>query len=137
MVGRMPWQDEREGRPFGANVGGERLLSLSRQIKTFTERVEDEDAIAEMHQMVQETENIVFLGFAFHPDNMELIRPGFPRNAKRVFATAKGISKNDCVIVERDILDHFKPENSNVIVDLRADLTCHGLFDEFRRSLTS
>ena len=136
MVGRMQWQGELDGIPFGTNIGGSRLLSLAGQIKTFTQRVEDKAAITEIHQVVQEAEVVVFLGFSFHPQNMELIKPTPRGTAKRVFATAKGISKSDCAIVEKQILDLFDTKLQNIQIDLRNDLLCHGLFDEYRRNLS-
>ncbi len=136
MVGRMQWQGELNGIPFGTNIGGSRLLSLAGQIKTFTQRVEDKAAITEIHQVVQEAEVVVFLGFSFHPQNMELIKPTPRGTAKRVFATAKGISKSDCAIVEKQILDLFDTKQQNIRIDLRNDLLCHGLFDEYRRNLS-
>ena len=45
MVGRLPWQGEGVSTPFGADVSGSDLLSLAEQIKTYTERIEDEEAI--------------------------------------------------------------------------------------------
>ena len=107
-------------------------MSLSEQIKTYTERVEDVVAITELRQVVQEAEIIVFLGFAFHQQNMRLIKPTTRGNAKRVFATARGISNSDCAIVSNQILDLFgtRPQ-----VELRDNLSCFGLFDEYRRSL--
>jgi len=133
MVGHMQWQSEKVSTPFGANVSGRKLLSLAEQIKTYTERVEDEAATTEMHQVVQDAEIVVFLGFAFHQQNMGLIKPTAKCNAKRVFATARNISKSDCAIVANQIsiLLGMKPQ-----LDLRDDLSCFGLFNEFRRSLS-
>ncbi len=132
MVGRMQWQGEGGSTAFGADVSGRNLLSLAEQIKTYTERATDEAAMTEIRRAVLEAEIIVFLGFAFHQQNMRLIDPDIQGNAKRVFATARGISDSDCDIVRKQILDLFgtKPQ-----VYLRRDLSCFGLFDEFRRSL--
>lgn len=133
MVGRMPWQGEGASTAFGANVSGRNLLSLAEQIKTYTERVEDHAAMTEIRREVLEAEIIVFLGFAFHPQNMRLIYPDIPGNATRVFATARGISQGDSVIVTKQILDLFgsKPQ-----IHLKHNLPCSGLFDEYRRSLS-
>ncbi|MCH9012181.1 MAG: hypothetical protein IIA68_03840 [Proteobacteria bacterium] len=133
MVGRMQWQGEAVGTAFGADVGGRNLLSLAGEIKTYTERIEDEEAITEMRQVVQEAETIVFLGFAFHQQNMRLIKPAPQGNAKRIFATAKGISQGDSALVTKQIKNLF---GTNPRVYLRHDLFCFGLFDEFRRSLS-
>ena len=133
MVGRLPWQGGRVSTPFGADVSGRDLLSLAEQIKTYTERIEDEEAITEMRQLVQKAKVIVFLGFAFHQQNMRLIKPDQKSKAKRVFATARGISSGDTAIVEKQIKDLL---GTATPVILRHDLFCVGLFDEFRRSLS-
>ena len=133
MVGRLPWQGEGVSTPFGADVSGSDLLSLAEQIKTYTERIEDEEAITEMRQLVQKAKIIVFLGFAFHHQNMRLIKPDQKSKAKRVFATARGISSGDTAIVEKQIKDLL---GTATPVILRHDLFCVGLFDEFRRSLS-
>ena len=75
----------------------------------------------------------MFLGFGFHPQNMTLINPGIQGNAKRIFATAKGISDSDSPIIEKQIKDlvDTKPQ-----VNLRRDLICADLFNQFRRSLS-
>ena len=133
MVGRMQWQGEGVSTAFGADVSGRNLLSLAEQIKTYTERAADDAAMTEIRREVLEAEIIVFLGFAFHQQNMRLIDPDIQGNAKRVFATARGISQGDSAIVTKQILDLFgsKPQ-----VHLKHNLSCFDLFDEFRRSLS-
>jgi hypothetical protein len=91
-VGLLPWQTgPGEGVPFGGIEYSPKLLPISRQIKTFTERVEDDAALTVIRNEVAEAEVVVFLGFAFLEENMKLISPGHPTKAKRVFATAHGI----------------------------------------------
>ena len=134
IVGHLPWQTGDDGTPFGSsNHGGKLLLSLARQIKTFTERIEEEATITAIRQLVQNAEIVVFLGFAFHPQNMELIKPSQPTDAKRIFATALGISHSDCEIITNQIFDLC---GKRPHVDLRNNLTCHGLFGEYWRSLS-
>ena len=90
--------------------------------------------MTEIRREVLEAEIIVFLGFAFHQQNMRLIDPDIKGNAKRVFATASGISQGDSPIVTKQILDFLRTKPH---VHLRHDLKCFGLFNEFWRSLSS
>lgn len=136
IVGYLPWQADEAAIPFGSSNYESDLLSLARQIKTFTERIEDETAITAMRRLMQDAETIVFLGFAFHQQNMELMKPIEHNNAIRVFATAKGISDSDCIIIRGQICQFFDKMPHNIKVNLRNGLTCHGIFEEYRRSLS-
>ncbi len=137
VVGQLPWQvNNRGGVSFGSGNSGSVLLSLSGQIKTFTERIEDETSIAAIRELVQDAETVVFLGFAFHRQNMELIKPSKPSNPKHVFATAKGISNHDCTVVKTQISDLFEKKRDNIPIYLNNKLECHDLFGEYWRSLS-
>ena len=136
VVGHLPWQAGQDRTPFGSTDHGDRLLSLAQQIKTFKEREEDEKSISAIRKLVADSETIVFLGFAFHKRNMELITPNQPCNAKRVFATAKGISGSDSVVIKKKI-DEFFGMKPGFEVNLQNRLDCHRLFNEYWRSLSS
>ena len=133
IVGHLPWQAAEDDTPFGDNCSSSELLSIAGQIKTYAERIEDEATLTAIRQAVQDAEIVVFLGFAFHQQNMELIKPEQPTNAKRIFATAWDISDSDCLIITNQIFDICR---AGPQVDLRNDLTCHGLFKEYWRSLS-
>lgn len=134
VVGNLPWQATKGATPYGSKAGGGKLLSLARQIKTFTERVEEEIELAEMRQRVQEAHTIVFLGFAFHEQNMELLKPENPTIATRVFATGLGISDSGCKVVTNQTFVLLGNTSKKAHIDIRNRLTCHGLFNEFQRS---
>jgi hypothetical protein len=134
-VGYLPWQNGDNVVPFGDQKSGPDLLSRSTEIKTYTERVKDKATVDSMHKLVQDAENVVFLGFAFHPQNMELIKPDGPTEVKRVFATAKGKSHSDCEIVKERIGELFAKPVSKFRLDLNNNLTCSALFDEYSQSL--
>ena len=131
-TGRILWTGNAVS--YGFRTTGADLLSLSTQIKTFTERVGDQSTVDSMHQLVQTAEKVVFLGFAFHQQNMELIRPDGGTEVKCVFATAKGISDSDLVIVTQQIEVLFNDPKLRKHTLLKS-LTCSGFFDEYWRSL--
>jgi hypothetical protein len=130
LVGSLPWQG-----PASVEFGGRmnvQLLDIANEIRTFTERMEDNDALGVIRHQVQEAHTIVFLGFAFHPLNMKLLAPGKRSNVKKIFGTAKGISNADSIVVARAITNALQVDQHAVI---RNDLTSAGLFDEYWRSL--
>ena len=136
QVGYLPWQENGANTAFGGGDYGNQLLSHARQIKTFTERVEDKETLKEMRQLVQESETIVFLGFAFHRQNMMLIKPENPTRAKQVFATAKGISDSDSDVVRKSVYDLLEKKSKDTKLEFRNKLTCYGLFNEYWRNFS-
>lgn len=75
-LGRLPPSPSGSGPsyvPFGAAIGSVRLREVSCRLKTFTERVEDDTLVDAIHDTVREAKNLVFLGFGFHAQNMQLL----------------------------------------------------------------
>ena len=136
FVGYLPWQTDTGSIPFGSAIQGAGLLAHAGKIITYYERIEDETAITNLHRLLIDAETIVFLGFAFHNQNMNLMETSAPNNLKRVFATAIGISSNDLDIIEQKIMGVFGKEHGHLRVDLRQGLTCYQLFDEYSRTLS-
>lgn len=136
VIGELPWESP-NGIAFGGTDGYEPILEMSSEIKTFSEQIEDTRHLNEIRNEIYEAETLVFLGFAFHPQNMALLSPGKQSRAGRAFATAVGMSDTDRAIVRRDIARMLnKPEISNMI-EVRNDRTCTQLFDEYFRSLSA
>lgn len=136
-VGCLPWQEGTTRIAFGGHNHdcGDKLLAVSAQLKTFTERIEDEAALQAMRRCVQEAETIVFLGFAYHPMNLALIAPDEPSSAQRIFGTAKGMSDSDTKAITADLPTWLKRKSQHVEIELRNQLTCSELFTEFWRSI--
>ncbi|MDA0780895.1 MAG: hypothetical protein O2970_00120 [Proteobacteria bacterium] len=134
-VGKLPWQESntKQQVPFGAERSD--ILNLSEQIKTFNERTHEIENISEIQSVVQEAEIIVFLGFAFHRQNLELIKPDNKCNAKKIFATAYGISKSDCEVIHNELYEALQLKETRI--EFRNDLKCGALFNEYWRSLTA
>ena len=77
----------------------------------------------------------MFLGFAFHELNMELLSPGVRSNATRYVGTAMGISDADVETINAaDIRGMFRTPSALLRVNNK--LTCHALFEEYWRSLS-
>jgi hypothetical protein len=83
-------------------------------------------------------ETVVFLGFAFHPQNMQLLSTEGDTRIQHVYATAKGISASDVIVIERLIrtmLGSHSPKVSTKNVHI-VNASCNDLFREYWRSLT-
>ena len=122
---------------FGADSRG-RCLSLSAGIKTFSERVVDDALLAQIRSALREADTVVFLGFAFHPQNLELIRPGDCETRKAILGTRLGMSSADMVSVESQLITMFRvePHGWNPTVEL-IDLKCGTFLSQYRRTLSA
>lgn len=121
---------------FGGEPDSAQLLSLASGIKTFTESVHPgESEIVKVRSNIELAERLVFLGFAFHELNMEILRPlKFSRldfDDLKCFATVLDVSESDQKEITRQISSLYQ---TDVTVNL-ANVTCTKLFSEFRRGL--
>lgn len=149
-VGSLPWMEDND-KPqtdFGDNERMD-LLSIAGNIKTFSEQMDDEMVLNSLRTHVAEAETLVFLGFAFHRQNLELIRPPEPAFTKRIFATVMGVSDSDQDHIKSDLVATLQIESDdegNVLQMYRPDDTdaevvffngnCNDLFRNYWRSLS-
>lgn len=72
QVGYLDWQ--RKGTRVGVGAKGYGDLDgLSQEIKTFNEQISDEVLLKGIHDAINNAGRIVFLGFHFHKQNMDLL----------------------------------------------------------------
>lgn len=142
QVGRLPWQTS--NLPSMAFGSGEKyhLYEISNSILTFSEQVEDEDALTTLRGAVSDATQIIFLGFAFHPSNMQLLRPERKTDTSRVVATAYGISASDCTIIQDELKNVCFVDNAaktekigKFVIDSSAK--CSELFQRYRKTIVS
>jgi hypothetical protein len=127
---------------------------LSSAIKTYTERIEEASVIENMHAAIRAARCVVFPGFAYHKQNMELLKTKPSRKVtKEVFGTALHMSDSDVSDVVSE-LGSFFPDNdlgdneeflgvgvTRPLIDMHANihienkLTCAELFDYYAKSL--
>jgi hypothetical protein len=75
VVGELEWQGSGPSIQFGAKDDTYDLTKLSAGIPTYNEEVEDKKKINELRDLVSAAQRMVFLGFHFHKQNIELISP--------------------------------------------------------------
>ena len=128
--------------PFGGNKHlTPNFHDLSKQIRTYTEQIEEGGTVAAIRNEVTNANCIVFLGFAFHDQNLSLLHPGGRLKGKEVFGTAFGMSDNDTNDVVGWLAELFPSDvgtptgMSRHNIKLENKLKCTELFDSYTKSI--
>src|SRR5262249_41066913 len=97
-IGNLPWQHN-PGPPFGGSPTGDNLFSIAQKnIRTYTEQ-QHEGTDQKINEVLETARLVVFLGFGFHTQNMDVLKPKFGTNiygqVQTVIATTKGLIEED------------------------------------------
>lgn len=134
------WQEDDNFIEFGGlcaenNESAKRLAELSSGIRTYSEMEEDTNLYSLIKLAINESSTLVFLGFGFHEQNMEVLRPkDFKKRSyiKNIYASMMGISPNDWSRL-KEVLGNFcrdtSTRNNNVFLE---EGTCFQLFENNR-----
>lgn len=138
-VGTLPWVMQNGAMPFGEKPSSEKLLELAKNIKTFTEGTDPGSSeIEEIQTKIGQATRLVFLGFAFHPSNMQLMTSSefeYPqRKAIECYATTFRTSEANKRVIVEQIRGLYNKKIQTVTET--ADLQCHPFFDEYWKSLS-
>jgi hypothetical protein len=140
-VGHLPWQQNDGVMEFGAEASREQLLKISEQIRTFTEVIEpDYKEISTIRTHVRNSEIVIFLGFAFHKINMELLKSDSKLSPKELvghcFATAQGESDYNLGMIKKTLRKFKARIPKNIHITREEVFSCAKLFDEYWRGLS-
>jgi hypothetical protein len=97
---------------------------------------EQADIIEQLANEISQAACIVFLGFAYHSQNMEMLKPKKPIPADSIFGTAYKMSDSDVNIVTHQLANFKNTRDRLTAIHLENKLTCSGLFDHYSRSLS-
>jgi len=125
---------------FGNESPDGGLLPLSKRIRTFTEEVEGSDPlVAEARKWIEQARILLFLGFGFNRQNMQLIGPMNAQVVQGVYATTYEMSGSDNRIIQAQIKELLRGSAGNEInVPITpANFTCRKLLSEFGRAIQS
>lgn len=138
LVGRLPWRPgDGPGVEFGQGTA-QQLAQIVPEIRTFTEQVEEGEKLNAIRGAIAKADRIVFLGFAFHRQNVALISTEISDHAQ-ILATAVGISSSDRDVIEDELAEAFGFAGDR-LASSRISLavaTCHELFKDYWRTLTA
>lgn len=136
-VGSLPWQDQSSSTcmEYGGEIQAGQLIDYAQRIRTFTEGAHSEQ-MDQLRYNMKHTERLVFLGFAFHRLNMELLMGASDDRYENplsidCFATAFETSKNDQESISASI-NYLYDGEININIE---NTTCAQLFRDNSRSL--
>jgi hypothetical protein len=136
-VGRLPWQaGDGPAVDFGCPEP-QLVADVSRSLRTFTEQVSDEGALHAMRAAVSSADRVVFLGFGFHRQNVELIASPVQSHSE-ILGTAMGVSRSDLSVIDDEIWRGFELRGLRepYRVELE-DASCDRFLREHWRTLTA
>jgi hypothetical protein len=130
--------------PYGA-IGGDvefggrvDYSAEAQRIKTYTEQIEDASIVEQIREEVVRAECIVFLGFAYHSQNLSILNPRRKMDYKPVYGTAYKMSKADVEVVVNQIANFFDIPGSYAATGMvkLESLKSADLFDYYAKSLS-
>ena len=134
-VGELDWETEGRTTAFGS-AKSYNLLNLSDRIKTYSEQVEDEALLAAMKNSIQKSSTIVFLGFAFHSQNMDLLKCGLSHKDWNVYFTTYGMSEPDIVAATLKIRRTFSVGTDQPALNIvPVNMTCGKFMQGYKSAL--
>ncbi|QZD91392.1 hypothetical protein K3162_07345 [Qipengyuania xiapuensis] len=110
---------------FGSESGN--IREIAQGIRTFSEGLAEDEAGAEISSAIGQADQIVFLGFAFHPMNMEILRPRGFSLVTEVYGTTHGLSDAAIRSVESGLLQALGKRAPD---DLMPPPEAHEILDE-------
>jgi hypothetical protein len=140
-VGTLPWMDDQEHRAgFGAEPPANFLLTIAKQIKTFTEETKSEtQEVVNIQNTIAKAKKLIFLGFSYQNMNLQILyhQDTSKPATENIYGTAFGLSKSDCEDIENKLQAFYARHDSQIKqkIIIRNDLTCSELFDEYSRSI--
>ena len=142
-IGKLPWRTENQAGAvaFGSGLVSPRtLIQLATGIKTFSEQTEQGSEVSEIQKLVSRAKKVVYLGFAYHKQNLELLQArnlwsaGTPGPHPIMLGTAFGISHDDVDHIKGAIGPKTFAESDERLI-LRNDLTCKEILNQYSRRL--
>ncbi|OAN60283.1 hypothetical protein A8B79_10030 [Balneola sp. EhC07] len=137
-VGTLPWMEQDNSIEFGKEPTAYQLMKLAEELNTFTEGVTSQkNRISKIRASISNSDLALFLGFAYHPMNLRLLRKEkgtaliANRNEMKCIGTAYKISFSDLDIINSELVEMgFKA------IEIENTLTCSDLFKNRWRTLS-
>lgn len=125
--------------PRFGDIAPQELGNVGGNIRTFTETIDSVRAEA-VRRMVDTSEVLVFLGFGFHDQNVELLKPPTRRGRDVYFSYLRGSASNATYYFHQlkklFALNLEGPKAARLPAEVQYhDGTCIGTLNHFRRSL--
>lgn len=139
-IGSLPFTGNESPISFGQEILANQLVDSIARIRTFTEGMNHESSNPDtIGDSVHSCSKSIFLGYAYHKLNMELLKESKLSEGnkccmkKKCFGSAYEVSSPDRLFIESQINNLFHYGQNEVLL---SNATCFGLFKEFGRSLS-
>ncbi len=130
--GMLPWQGGADIVQFGEAISPDRLLHLSRRIRTFGEKSDDSVTKEGITKALDNSSTVVFLGFGYHDQNVDLLKIPY-LDIKRVFGTALDLSLYNTEAVSHRLRKALSmPPHRSVTLE---NVNCEKLIEEYSQAL--
>lgn len=137
-LGKLKWPSVFPDVNFGGEIHAHQLVTISKQIKTFTEGTDlVSSEIVDIRSCIEQAEKIAFLGFAYSSQNLDLLyapNPDGRASVAQIFGTAYEISKTNTKLIQEELRRLGRYHESNIFID--NSLTCSKLFIECSRAIS-
>lgn len=129
----LPFENPGQHLAFGGKVDAARLLSIMPRIKTYSEAVKVGSDLLEARAACGQATKMVFLGFAFHEQNMKLLQldDEHERASLRCYGTTYGISAPRLELDKIKIAQAMKVINPQGLFFEGVDGTCERFWREY------
>jgi hypothetical protein len=134
-IGPLEWEDRKSAVPYGADRCD--LTKAIENIQTFTEQARDTQHIDIMRESLTRAKQVIFLGFGYIPQNMELLLRGVEGEADGVYGTCAGLAEPDRETVTSQLNVLFAPHMRNYKSARLVDKFCAPFIQEHFRTFTS
>ena len=133
QVGHMQWARNGLRKVGFGDVDYEDLIGVANEIRTFNEQIEEGEELKIIREKIASAQRIVFLGFHFHSQNMELLKATGPGRGGIVnsYATAYDRSEADKALLDRVIRKMLEERGGTWNVNIERAADCKKLFKDY------
>lgn len=144
QVGCLSWQEKEQIIDFGEEVDSSALPKLSESIFTYSEFGRQMPGYWRMNRALSGASRVIFLGFAFHVQNMRLLKNVRQRDTS-ILATTLGMAEPDESVIKGLIKESFEhmPEarfagpQGSVTEIITFEGECVDFLDEYWRKISN
>ena len=147
-LGALSVAQDSQAVPFGAEIFQPYLFGMSKKIRTYSEQIADIKLASEITEEVRIAKKIVFLGCAYHPQNVKILSCKSVDFNRQILGTAFEISDDGVNQTAVRLLEalHELPNGyagfegiaENALgrqIKLRNNLKCYEFMKEYRQNL--
>jgi hypothetical protein len=132
-LGELPFENPASHIVYGGKASGHRLFEIMHRIMTYSEAVKIGSGLIAARDALGNADRVVFLGFAFHDQNMRLLQvePECVRASLRCYATTSGISGPRLELDKQKIVASLRVNSSSGLFFESIKGTCEEFWNEY------